>query len=250
MTTEAAETQGPAYYTVNAEELRRWVTEIFQRLGVDEADARVTAEVLVIADLRGVESHGVARLGRYTRGLQTGLIQPQAQPQIVHETPSTALVDAGHGLGQPASKWAMELAVRKAGETGHCSVSVRNSNHFGIAGYYAMMALPHDMIGVCYTNASPILVPTGARVAVVGTNPIAVAVPTDQEPAWVLDMATTVVPLGKLEVYNRKGLPMPPGWAVDKSGLETSDAGRVIDALARRAGGGIMPLGGAALTSG
>lgn len=241
---------GPEYSTLDATALRSWVASVFRTLGVNERDAQITAENLVTADLRGVESHGVARLWRYTGRIKAGLILPYAEPSVVHETPSTALVDAGNGLGQPASRWAMELAIRKAAETGHGSVAVRDSNHYGIAGYYAMMALPHDMIGVSYTNASPLLVPTYGSLAMTGTNPIAVAVPTDREPAWVLDMATTVVPLGKLEVYRRKGLPIPVGWAVDEMGQPTEDAGRVMEALAARVGGGIMPLGGPPILGG
>jgi len=250
LTTEVDEAVTQDYYIVDAEGLRRWTTAVFRRLSVTEEDARTVAEVLVSADLRGVESHGVARLGRYTGRLQSGLILPHVQPVIVHETPSTALVDAGNGLGQPAAKWAMELAIRKAQETGQGAVAVRNSNHYGIAGYYAMMALPHDMVGVSYTNSSPLLVPTNGRTAVVGTNPIAAAFPAENEHPWVLDMATTVVPLGKLEVYRRKGLAMPLGWAVDERGRETSDPAQVMEALAARSGGGIMPLGGPALYSG
>lgn len=238
------------YSRVQVQPLKDWVASVFRTLGVSAEDARVTADNLVAADLRGVESHGVARLGRYTGRIKQGLILPHAAPMVVHETPSTALVDAGGGLGQPASKWAMELAIRKASETGLGSVAVRNSNHHGIAGYYAMMALPHDMIGVTYTNSAPLVVPTYGRKAIIGTNPIAVAAPAGVELPWVLDMATSVVPRGKLEVYARKELPMPLGWAVDETGQPTNDAARVLGALTNRAGGGILPLGGAAAFSG
>lgn len=235
---------------MQADALRRWVAEVFQTLGVEEADARVTADNLVSADVRGIESHGVARLGGYTGRVRQGRTVARAVPEVVHETLTTATVDAGHGLGQPASKFAMELAITKARETGHGAVAVRNSNHYGIAGFWAMMALPFDMIGVSYTNSSPLLVPTNARVAMIGTNPIAVAVPAAEERPWVLDMATTVVPRGKLEVYRRKGLPMPLGWAVDEKGQPTEDAAAVLSSLDTRAGGGILPLGGTALFSG
>lgn len=241
---------GQGYSVVEAGALREWVAAVFRRLGVTQADAAVTADNLVAADLRGVESHGVARLGRYTGRIKQELILPAAEPSIVHETPSTALVDAGNGLGQPASKWAMELALAKAKSTGHGAVAVRNSNHHGIAGYYAMMALPHDMIGVTYTNSAPLVVPTYGRKAVTGTNPIAVAVPAATELPWVLDMATSVVPRGKLEVYARKETPMPLGWAVDETGQPTQDAASVLNALTNRRGGGILPLGGTATFSG
>jgi len=169
---------------------------------------------------------------------------------IVSETSSTALVDGNNGLGQPVARWAMQLAIDKAREVGSGTVAVRNSNHYGIAGYYAMMALEHDMIGMSLTNSSPLVVPTGGRKAVIGTNPIAVAIPAGKERPWVLDMATSVVPRGKLEVYARKNKPMPLGWAVDETGQPTTDAQRVLDALTARLGGGILPLGGTALFSG
>ncbi len=249
-TEQAASPDVQEYTTVSAAGLREWVAAIFQTLGVNKADAEVTSDNLVAADLRGVESHGVARLHRYTGRLRQGLVVPHAEPRIVHETPSTALVDAGNGLGQPASKWAMQLAIRKAEQTGNGSVAVRDSNHHGICAYYAMMALSHDMVGESYTNSSPLLVPTYGRTAVIGTNPIAVAVPTHSERPWVLDMATSVVPRGKLEVYARKDRPMPLGWAVDETGQPTEDAARVLKALSARSGGGILPLGGTALFSG
>ncbi len=235
---------------VQAEALRAWVAAVFGSLGVSEADARTTAENLVASDVRGIESHGVARLDGYTERVRSGRTVAHAAPVVLHETPSTATVDAGNGLGQPASKFAMALAISKARQTGHGSVAVRNSNHFGIAGHWAMMALPHDMIGQAYTNSSPLLVPTGARVAVTGTNPIAFAVPALRERPWVLDMATTVVPRGKLEVYRRKGLPLPLGWAVDASGQPSEDAAAILESMDRRAGGGILPLGGTGLFSG
>ncbi len=238
------------YAVVEAEALRGWVAAVFQNLGVSESDARVTADNLVSSDVRGIESHGVARLGGYTGRVREGRTKAHAEPKVVHEMPSTATVDAGNGLGQPASKFAMELAIQKARETGHGAIAVRHSNHYGIAGYWAMMALPHNMIGLSYTNSSPLLVPTGGRKAMTGTNPIAVAVPAGEERPWVLDMATTVVPRGKLEVYRRKGLPMPLGWAVDETGQPSSDAAAVLRALDARIGGGILPLGGTALFSG
>lgn len=250
MTEEATQTQQAEYSLVDPEALRDWVATVFQNLGVSEPDARVTADNLVSADVRGIESHGVARLGGYTGRVREGRTLARAQPTVVHEMASTATVDAGNSLGQPASKFAMELAIQKARETGHGAVAVRNSNHYGIAGYWAMMALPHDMIGLSYTNSSPLLVPTGGRMAMTGTNPIAAAVPAGEERPWVLDMATTVVPRGKLEVYRRKELPLPLGWAVDETGQPSSDASTVLRALDARVGGGILPLGGTALFSG
>jgi L-2-hydroxycarboxylate dehydrogenase (NAD+) len=242
-----------------AEPLKAFCERVFQKLGVSEEDARITADgtmgvseedaritadVLVAADLRGIDSHGVARLRRYVEGLQTGVMVARPQEQVVRETPATALIDAGAGLGQPVSYRAMQMAIRKALEVGAGFVTVRNSNHYGIAGYYAMMALEHDCIGMSMTNADVLVVPTFGRNAMLGTNPIAVAAPAGEERPFVLDMATSTVPRGKLEVYHRLGKPMPLGWATDERGIATEDAGRVLENFKKRAGGGLLPLGG------
>jgi len=200
--------------------------------------------VLVVADLRGVDSHGVARLPRYVTGLEEGSIQPAGESRVIKETKATALIDAGQSLGQVASYRAMEVAIRKARDTAVGVVAVRNSNHYGIAGYYAMMALKQDLIGVSMTNSAPLVVPTFGRMAALGTNPISVAAPASKEKPFVLDMATSVVPRGKIEVLDRAGTPMPLGWAVDKTGRGSNDPKAVLDAMAKRLGGGLLPLGG------
>jgi len=230
---------------VNADVLKDFCVRVFRKLEVPEEDARITAEVLIAADLRGVDSHGVARLRRYVRGLSNGMMLPEPDVQVVNETPVTALIDAGGGLGQPVSFRAMERAIDKAKEFGAGFVTVRNSNHYGIAGYYAMMALDHDCIGISMTNASALVLPTFGRDAMLGTNPIAVAAPAGEEWPYVLDMATSTVPRGKVEVYNRLGKPMPLGWATDETGTPSTDTGRVLDNFKSRAGGGLLPLGGA-----
>jgi LDH2 family malate/lactate/ureidoglycolate dehydrogenase len=170
---------------------------------------------------------------------------PQPDIRLIHETPATALVDGGGGLGQPVSKRAMRMAIEKARQVGAGFVTVRNSNHFGIAGYYAMLALPHEMIGICTTNSAVLVVPTFGRDAMLGTNPISVAAPAGRERPFVLDMATSTVPRGKLEVYNRMNKPMPLGWATDEVGEASTDAGHVLGNMERLAGGGLLPLGGA-----
>jgi len=207
---------------VQAEPLKDFCVRVFQKMGVPEADARITADVLVTANLRGVDSHGVARLRRYVDGLQSGMMVAQPEVQVVTETPATALIDAGAGLGQPVSYRAMEKAIEKALDVGAGFVTVRNSNHYGIAGYYAMMALDHNCIGISMTNAAVLVVPTFGRDAMLGTNPIAVAAPADRERPFVLDMATSTVPRGKLEVYHRLEKPLPSkighffgAWRVD-----------------------------------
>jgi len=230
---------------VQAEPLKDFCVRVFQKMGVPEADARITADVLVTANLRGVDSHGVARLRRYVDGLQSGMMVAQPEVQVVTETPATALIDAGAGLGQPVSYRAMEKAIEKALDVGAGFVTVRNSNHYGIAGYYAMMALDHNCIGISMTNAAVLVVPTFGRDAMLGTNPIAVAAPADRERPFVLDMATSTVPRGKLEVYHRSEKPLPLGWATDETGTPTAESGRVLENFKQRAGGGLLPLGGA-----
>lgn len=230
---------------VDPQGLRAFCARVFESMGVPPEDADVTADVLVAADLRGVDSHGVARLKRYVDGLRNGVMLARAKIELVHETPATALLDGGAGLGQPVSVRAMKLAIRKAKEVGAGFVTVRNSNHYGIAGYYALMALKEEMIGISMTNASVLVVPTFGKNAVLGTNPIALAAPAGRERPFVLDMATSTVPCGKVEVYNRLEKSLPLGWATDERGQPTTDAHRVLENLTTRAGGGLLPLGGA-----
>ena len=230
---------------VESEALRGFCVRALRRMDVPEEDARITADVLISADMRGTSSHGVARLRRYVNGLRDGTMIAQPETEIVAETPTTVLVDAGGGLGQPVSFRAMEAAIEKAEAYGSGFATVRNSNHFGIAGYYAMMALDHDCIGLSMTNASVLVVPTFGGDAMLGTNPISVAAPAGQEWPFVLDMATSTVPRGKLEVYQRLEKPIPLGWATDETGEPTTDTGHVLKNLKERAGGGLLPLGGA-----
>ena len=231
--------------TVRADALRDFCVQVFGKMGVAEEDARITADVLVQANLRGIDSHGVARLARYVNGLRDGVMVAQPDERVVTETPTTVTLEAGAGLGQPVSFRAMSMAIEKARQYGSGFATVRNSNHYGIAGYYAMMALDQDMIGFSTTNAAVLVVPTFGRDAMYGTNPIALAVPAGEERPFVMDMATSTVPRGKLEVYDRQEKALPMGWATDERGIPTNDAGRVLDNFLKRAGGGLLPLGGA-----
>ncbi|MCD4782944.1 MAG: Ldh family oxidoreductase [Candidatus Eremiobacteraeota bacterium] len=230
---------------VNAYALRNFCAEVFQKMGVSEEDSRITADILVLADLRGVNSHGVARLKRYVDGLKNGVMLAQPDEKVVKETKTTAVIEAGSGLGQPVSKRAMQKAIDKANDIGIAFVTVRNSNHYGIAGYYSMMALDQDMIGISMTNTEVLVVPTFGKDALLGTNPISVAIPAAQERPYVLDMATSVVPRGKIEVYNRLEKPLPLGWVTDTKGNPSTDAGEILENFESRAGGGLLPLGGA-----
>lgn len=230
---------------VQPETLKDFCVRALRQMNVPDDDARMTADILVAADLRGISSHGVARLRRYVDGLRDGVMVAQPDTEVVTETPTTLLIDAGGGLGQPVSYRAMERAIQKAEELGTGFATVRNSNHFGIAGYYSMMALEHDCIGISMTNAAVLVVPTFGRDAMLGTNPISVAAPAGEERPFVLDMATSTVPRGKLEVYRRLEKPIPLGWATDETGEPTTDTERVLDNLKERTGGGLLPLGGA-----
>lgn len=233
-----------SFETVNADRLKAFCVAVFEKMGVTPGDARVTADNLVMADLRGIASHGVARLPRYYYGLKDGVMIPRPEIRTIRETPVSAVIDAGAGLGQPVSKEAMEKAIAKARKTGIGLVAVRNSNHYGIAGYYSMMTLEWDMIGLSLTNSAPMVLPTFSRKALFGTNPISVAVPAGRERPFVLDMATSVVPRGKLEVYERKEMDMPPGWASDENGESALNPGLVLQNILHRLGGGLFPLGG------
>jgi L-2-hydroxycarboxylate dehydrogenase (NAD+) len=221
-----------------AESVRKFTEKVFIGIGCSGAHARLAADVLVSADLSGVDSHGVARLSGYVRLFDHGRLNPTPDIKIIHETPSTATVDGDKGLGLVVAPFAMKLAKRKAKKVGSGWVSVQNSNHFGIAGYHASLALEQDMIGWAMTNAAPLVVPTFSREKLLGTNPIAVAIPAGEQPAFLADFATTAVAYGKMEILQRKGLDAPLGWVQDENGAPT------VNANAVKEGGGLLPLGG------
>ncbi len=232
------------YQLTTEAKLKHFVAEVLKKNGVDAGSAAVVADVLAAADLRGVESHGVARLEPYYVGrIRAGQLNPRPNYEIVRETETTVLFDADNGLGHPVGKIAMEKVVEKAAKHGSAFGAVRNSNHFGIAGYYAMLALDHDMIGMASTNSVKYGAPTFGKDVMLGTNPLAFAVPAGKEPNFVFDFATTTVPKGKLEVYKRKSLPLQIGWAIDELGESTTDP----DAALR---GALLPLGGFGVSHG
>jgi L-2-hydroxycarboxylate dehydrogenase (NAD+) len=232
------------YRLASEPELKRFVSEALTKVGVSPDDAAIVADVLVAADLRGIESHGVARLeSYYVSRIRNGQLEAQPEVTTVRETPTSLLVDAGNGLGHPTAKRTMDRIIEKAAQTGAAFGAVRNSNHFGIAGYYAMLALPRDMIGIASTNSVRYGAPTFGRDVLLGTNPLAFAIPAKNEPAFVLDFATTTVPKGKLEVYNRKGKQLNPGWAIDEHGNETLDPQVALK-------GALLPLGGYGVDNG
>lgn len=224
--------------TFSYQSLYDFAHTIFLKIGCPEADALVATKVLLSADMRGIDSHGIARLIGYVRLWEAGRVNAVPQVSIVHETPSTATVDGDRGLGLVVAPYAMELAIKKAREVGTGWVAVKNSNHFGIAGIHAMMALEEDMIGIALTNASALVAPTFSKERMLGTNPIAVAIPAKNQPAFVADMATTTAANGKLEILQRKKENTPDGWVQDKDGQSS------LDANILKQQGALLPLGG------
>jgi len=232
------------YRLTTEPKLKAFVVEALTKVGVAQPDAETVADVLVAADLRGVESHGVARLETYyVSRIRNGKLKATPAVSVVRETPTSIVLDADNGLGHPAGKRAMLAVIEKAKQTGAAFGAVRNSNHYGIAGYYAMLALEADMIGIASTNSVRYGAPTYGKDIMLGTNPWAYAIPAHNEPAFVLDFATTTVPRGKLEVYGRKEKPLNPGWAIDAHGKETLSP---VEALT----GALLPLGGFGVDNG
>ena len=220
------------------EQLNAFAKNIFLSTGCSETDAVIATTSLLAADLRGVDSHGVARLSGYVRLWEIGRVNTAPVMRIMHETPSTAVVNGDKGLGLVVAPFAMQVAIDKAVNVGTGWVSVTNSNHFGIAGHHAMMALPYEMIGIAMTNASALVAPTFSAERLLGTNPIAVAIPAGDEPAFVADFATTTAANGKLEILQRKNKAAPSGWVQTKEGVPSVNANEI------KMGGSLLPLGG------
>ncbi|MCX6205720.1 MAG: Ldh family oxidoreductase [Bacteroidetes bacterium] len=223
--------------TFSYNRLYQFTHAVFLKMGCSLQDATTAATVLISADLRGIDSHGVARLSGYLRLWEAGRVNPRPNIRVIYETPSTAVVDGDAGLGLVVAPFAMQVAIDKAKLVGTGWVSVKNSNHFGIAGAHAMMALKDDMIGMAMTNASALVAPTFSNERMLGTNPIAVAIPANEQPAFVADFATTTAANGKLEILQRKNEDMPLGWAQDKDGNPSIDANII------RKQGALLPLG-------
>ncbi len=219
-------------------ELYDFAVKIFEKMGCSPKDATVAATTLLSADARGVDSHGVARLAGYVRLWDIKRVNATPQIKIIHETPSTAVVDGDSGLGLVVGPFAMQVAIDKAKQVGTGWVSVQNSNHYGIAAAHAMMALPQDMIGISMTNASPLVAPTFSIDKMLGTNPICVAVPAGEQPPFVADLATTTAANGKLEILQRKNAETPLGWVQNADGTPSTDANIL------KKGGALLPLGG------
>jgi LDH2 family malate/lactate/ureidoglycolate dehydrogenase len=221
----------------SADHLRNFAMQVFTHFGVPQTDADLAADVLIKSDLRGIDSHGVARLHTYFEMLELGRINPRPKIEVVREKASVASVDGDNGLGLVVGPKANEIAMDKAEQYGSGWVSVCHTNHFGIAGYYPLKALERDLIGWAMTNTTKLVVPLWGAERMLGTNPLAIAFPGYREPPIVIDMATSAVAYGKIEVALRKNEAVPKGWIVDKYGYDTTDPSKMID------GGAQLPLG-------
>lgn len=218
-------------------QLRKFTKDVFEKIGCSTTDAEQATDVLLAADLRGIDSHGVARLSGYVRLWEAKRINTRPDIRVIHETPSTATIDAGEALGLVSGPSAMRLAIEKAKNAGSAWIAVQNSNHFGIAAYHAMMALPHDMIGIAMTNASPLVAPTHSVERMLGTNPMCFAWPSKGHAPFVADLATAAAANGKLEIAQRKGKSIPTTWVQGKQGEQSSDADEL------KKGGSLLTLG-------
>jgi L-2-hydroxycarboxylate dehydrogenase (NAD+) len=238
-----------SYSRIQYKDLKNFTKRVFRKLGYSPEDSEIISDVILESDLRGIESHGIQRLSLYYKGIKDGKIKVDAQLEIINETPVAAVIDAHEAAGQLSSKKAMDMAIHKAKTLGIGIVVVKNGNHYGIAGYYATMAQKESMLGISMSNAEAIIPPTYGKRAMLGTNPIAVAMSAKPYP-YILDISTSVVPRGKLEVYNKKKQPIPLGWAIDSSGIGSRDPAAVLRDIKAKGCGGILPLGGSTETFG
>lgn len=220
-----------------SQHLHEFCRRVFEHFGVSREDAILAADVLAASDLRGIDSHGVARLRTYFDLLSIGRINPSPRPRVVRETPSTATFDGDNGLGLVIGPKANEVAMEKAEAAGSGWVAVRNTNHYGIAGYYVLEALKRDLIGLSMTNTTAIVAPLWGAARMLGTNPIAIAFPGLEEPPIVIDMATSAAAYGKIEIAQREKKAIPPTWAIDGGGRPTTVPSQMIE------GGALSPLG-------
>ncbi len=214
------------------EKMEQFMIDVFLKVGVPPEDAKVCAEVLIEADKRGIDSHGVGRFRPiYIDRINAGLQKPVTEFEVLREGPTTAVIDGHNGMGQVIAKRAMQIAIDKAKKLGMGMVVVRNSTHYGIAGYYAIMAAKENMIGITGTNARPSIAPTFGVENMLGTNPLVYGMPTDEEFPFVIDCATSITQRGKVELYQREGKSLPPGWVIDQQGNTSTDAGQVLKGL-------------------
>jgi LDH2 family malate/lactate/ureidoglycolate dehydrogenase len=216
-------------YYIDFDTMEQFMIDVFKGVGVPEADARICAEVLITSDKRGIDSHGIGRLKPiYYDRIKLGVQNPVTNFEIVREGPTTAVIDGHHGMGHVIGKKSMQMAIDKAKKFGMGMVAVRNSTHYGIAGYYAIMAADQGMIGITGTNARPSIAPTFGVENMLGTSPLTFGMPTDEEFPFVLDCATSITQRGKIEVYEREGKELPEGWVIGEDGTARTDTKQVL----------------------
>ncbi|MCL2441657.1 MAG: Ldh family oxidoreductase [Treponema sp.] len=232
-----------AYRQIDTLKAQKFCESLFAAYGFSSEDSKTITDVLIRADLYGIESHGIQRLVRYNDEITSGQVDVKAKTEIIHETEISACMEANNAMGQLVGVEAMKLAIQKAKKSGCGMITVRNSNHYGIAGYYTELAAEQDLIGISTTNTEAICVPTFGSQAMTGTNAMALAMPAEPY-IFSYDASTTVVPRGTLEVFRKNNKPLPDNWALDANGNPCSDAAVVIDNIIAKAGGGIAPLGG------
>lgn len=229
--------------------LEKFMCDVFARIGLPEGDAKICAQILIASDLRGIESHGIQRMKMYYDKIRQGVQTAVTNMEIVRESPTTAVIDAHHGMGQVTAYHSMQLAIEKARAYGMGAVAVRNSTHFGIAGYYPTMAVEAGMIGMTFTNARPSIAPTFGVKPMLGTNPIAFGCPTDEAFPYLYDAATSITQRGKLEVLARVNKAAPAGWVIDSQGGTLVDSQECLDGFGKGMAA-LLPLGGAGETLG
>ena len=228
---------------LDAETLKNFMTDVFIGLEVPKEDAKIISEVLITSDLRGIDSHGIQRCKMYYDRIKAGIYNPKTEFEIVSDNMGTAVVDGHCGMGHVIAYKAMELAIKKAKTYGIGAVAVRNSTHFGIAGYYSLMAINEGMIGFTTTNTRPAVPPTFGVEPMLGTNPLTYGAPTDEDFPFLIDAATSIIQRGKVEVYNRIQKPLPNGLIITNNGNSETDAGEVLHDLLDRSAA-LLPLGG------
>lgn len=224
-------------YQIQAEQLQHFAAAVFERCQMSSADAKLLADTLVEADLSGINSHGVLRVPDYVKKLTQEGVNPQGKPFIARDSGACLVVDGDNSMGQIGTHFAMQTVIERAKESGIAAAGIRGSNHNGAMAYFAKMALPHDMIGISTTNALPTMAPWGGADRILGINPLGMAVPAGVERPIVYDAAFSGSSHGKIRVHHQKGLPLPEGWALDKTGNPTTDPAAAIDGL-------LMPIGG------
>ncbi|MDF2523734.1 MAG: lactate dehydrogenase [Clostridiales bacterium] len=222
---------------IPAQPLADYCSALFQSLGMSKEDALINTDNIIEANLTGVDTHGVTRMAIYLERIRKGIVEANTNVKIISESPSTAVLDAGNGMGAVASKKAMELAIAKARDIGTAFVTVRNSNHYGTAAYFTKMAIKEGMIGFSATNGAARMAPWGSKDTYLGTNPFSLAVPAGEELPIIADMATSLVARGKIILAAKNGQSIPLGWAIDKDGADTTDAQKALE-------GNVLPFAG------